>query len=206
MKTPAVKEQLIVFLKAPRPGTVKTRIAQTAGAGRACAIYLELIKAVLSGIGSLKQVELRFAPDDAAAEIRPWLRPDWTARPQGEGDLGVRLTGAFTSAFASGAERVVIIGSDCPEVKAADIRTAWRELKTHDLVVGPAVDGGYWLIGLRAPQAEVFHNITWSSDQVLAQTLAQAKLQGLRIQLLRILADIDAEEDWNAHVLENGSR
>ena len=197
------KEQLIVFLKAPRPGTVKTRIAQTTGAERACCIYRELVETVLRKLTPLKEVGLCFAPDDASSEIQPWLRPGWTARPQGEGDLGARLTRAFASAFAEGSERVVIIGSDCPEVKTADIRTAWKELQTHDLVVGPAVDGGYWLIGLRASQADLFRDINWSSDQVLAQTLAQARKQALRIQVLRILTDIDTEEDWNAYVSEN---
>lgn len=197
------KDQLIVFLKAPRPGTVKTRVAQTTGAERACSIYRELVETVLRKLSPLKEVELCFAPDDASSEIQPWLRPGWTARPQGEGDLGARLTRAFASTFADGAERVVIIGSDCPEVKTADIRAAWKELRTHDLVVGPAVDGGYWLIGLRTPQADLFRDISWSSDQVLAQTLAQARKQALRIQVLRILTDIDTEEDWNAYVSEN---
>ena len=197
------KEQLIVFLKAPRPGTVKTRIARTAGTERACCIYRELVETVLRKLNPLKEVELRFAPDDASSEIQPWLRPGWTARPQGEGDLGARLTRAFASTFANGAERVVIIGSDCPEVKTADIRTAWKELHTHDLVVGPAVDGGYWLIGLHASQADLFRDINWSSDQVLAQTLAKARKQALRSQVLRILTDIDTEEDWNAYVSEN---
>ena len=197
------KEHLIVFLKAPRPGTVKTRIAQTAGAERACGIYHELVETVLRKLNPLKEVELCFAPDDASSEIQRWLRSGWTARAQGEGDLGARLTRAFASAFANGAERVVIIGSDCPEVKTADIRTAWKELQTHDLVVGPAVDGGYWLIGLRTSRADLFRDINWSSDQVFAQTLAQARKQALRIQVLRILTDIDTEEDWNAYVSEN---
>ena len=196
------KEQLIIFLKAPRPGTVKTRLAQTAGAEKACAIYREMVGTVLDRLRPIRDAQLCFAPDEAGPEIAPWLREDWTARPQGGGDLGARLQRAFESAFASGAERVVIVGSDCPAVKAADIRTAWKELKSHDLVVGPAVDGGYWLIGLRAPQPELFREIAWSSEQVLGQTLQRARTLGLRIQLLRILTDIDTEEDWNAHVRE----
>jgi uncharacterized protein len=112
---------------------------------------------------------------------------------------------AFEAAFGSGAERVVIIGSDCPEIGVADVRAAWKQLRSHDLVVGPAIDGGYWLIGLRAPQPKLFDEITWSSDQVLGQTLQRAKLLGLRVQLLRILADIDTEADWNAYVRERDS-
>ncbi len=199
------REQLIVFVKAPRPGTVKTRIARTAGAERAGAIYREMVATVLQKVGSIHGAQLRFSPDDAANEIQPWLRHDWVAAPQGGGDLGERLQRAFADSFAGSAERVVIIGSDSPEVKSGDIRAAWKELKSHDVVLGPAVDGGYWLIGLRAPQPELFRGITWSSDQVLAQTLAQAKAIGLRVQLLRILSDIDTEDDWNAYVSEAGS-
>ena len=187
-------------MKAPQVGTVKTRIAETAGAERACAIYRQLVDRVLANIAPLKNVQLRFTPDDAADKIHPWLRTGWSAAAQGSGDLGERLHRAFQETFAEGTEGVVVIGSDCPEVGPSDVRAALKELKGHDIVLGPAVDGGYWLIALRAPHPELFSNITWSSDQVLAQTLARAKALGLRIQLLRILQDIDTEEDWNAYV------
>ena len=95
--------------------------------------------------------------------------------------------------------RVVIIGSDCPEVTTGDIRAAWRELRTHDVVLGPATDGGYWLIGLRQTRPELFAGIAWSSETVLAETLRRAKSAGLHIQLLRILADVDTAEDWEAY-------
>ena len=199
------KEQLIIFVKAPRAGHVKTRIAATAGPQRACVIYRELVAMVLKNLKPIRDAELRFSPDDGADEIQGWRHDGWTIVPQGGSDLGSRLQRAFDSAFGRGAERVVIVGSDCPEVKAADVRTAWRELKSHDLVVGPAADGGYWLIGLRAPQPELFRGITWSSDQVLGETLQHAKSLGLRIQLLRILNDIDTEVDWNAYVRDRPS-
>jgi uncharacterized protein len=194
------KERLIVFVKAPRPGLAKTRIAVTAGEPRAAAIHRELTATVLSRVGALAAVELRFMPDDAEAEIGPWRRQTWTAQAQGSGDLGERLRRAFEQSFASGAERVVIIGSDCPEVRSSDIRTAWKELKAHDLVVGPAIDGGYWLIGLRAAQPALFENIAWSTEAVLGETLQRARSLGLRIQLLRFLGDIDTESDWDAYV------
>jgi uncharacterized protein len=198
------KERLIIFLKAPRLGTVKTRIAQKMGEQRALKIYRELVETILEGVRTVPNIQLYFTPADALNEIQPWLRENWTAHAQGEGDLGERMHRAFVEAFANGAERVVVIGSDAPEVRTSDIRSAWKELKSHDVVVGPAIDGGYWLIGLRAPQPELFREIAWSSEQVLGQTLARAKSLGLKIQLLRILSDIDTEEDWNAHVRERG--
>jgi uncharacterized protein len=189
-------EQLIVFVKAPRVGEVKTRMAETMGADRACEAYREMAARLLDTLSVFDQVELRFTPHDARDEITSWLKQGWTAAAQGDGDLGARMHRASTDAFARGAERVVIIGSDCVELKTQDIRSAFRELKTFDVVVGPALDGGYWLIGLRVPRAELFQNITWSTDAVLGQTLQHAKALGLRIQLLRILSDIDTEEDW----------
>ena len=197
-------ERVIVFVKAPRMGTVKTRIAQTAGAERACAIYRQMVDGIVENLSAFKEVQLRFTPDDARQEIQEWLRDGWSAQPQGSGELGERLDRAFQENFAEGLKRVAIIGSDCPEVGTSDVRAALSELKSHDLVVGPAVDGGYWLIGLRAPRSELFRDILWSSDQVLAQTLARAKTLGLRIQLLRILTDIDTEKDWNAYVRQSG--
>jgi rSAM/selenodomain-associated transferase 1 len=161
-----------------------------------------MVGAVLQNVAAIRGVQLCFSPDDAAHEIQPWLREGWSASAQGTGDLGERLRRAFDGAFRAGAERVVIIGSDCPEAKSSDVRRAWKELKSHDVVVGPAADGGYWLIGLRAPQPELFRHIAWSSDQVLGQTLARAKSLALRIQLLRILTDIDTEKDWDAYVRE----
>jgi hypothetical protein len=191
-------EKAIVFVKAPRPGTVKTRLGQTMGPEAACAAYRRLVETLLQALASLPEVELRFAPDDAEKEIRSWLRKGWHARPQGGGDLGQRMQRAFADAFAEGASRVVIVGSDCPEVVAGDIRQAWNELTNYDVVIGPAIDGGYWLIGLAREQPGLFQNIPWSSENVLAETLRRAKDADLRIQLLRILSDVDTEKDWKA--------
>ena len=146
------EEKLIVFVKAPRPGTVKTRLAKSIGTNAACGAYCLLVETLLRRIERLENVELRFTPDDAADEIRSWLRKTWQTSPQGAGHLGERLQRAFQTAFQNGANRVVVIGSDCPEITADDIDMAWSALKMNDSVLGPARDGGYWLIGLRQPQ------------------------------------------------------
>jgi len=189
-------ERLIIFAKAPKAGQVKTRLAKTIGANAATAAYQRLVESLLSNLSAIAGVILRFAPDDCAAEIQAWLRPGWQAQPQGEGDLGCRLQRAFSDHFASGAKRVVIIGSDCPAVQCEDIRQAWKALETHDVALGPASDGGYWLIGLREPRPQLFEGIDWGTDSVLAQTLQRAKAIRLRVELLRILSDVDNEEDW----------
>jgi rSAM/selenodomain-associated transferase 1 len=189
-------EKLIVFVKAPRLGTVKTRIASTVGAARALEIYQSLVGTVLGNLRAITRVELRYTPDDAGDEIQPWLQKGWTIERQGKGDLGERMHRAFTDSLEAGAKRVVIIGSDCPKVDEGDITKAFSALRQNDLVLGPATDGGYWLIGLRAAQKTLFDNMEWSTAKVAAETLSRAKGLEMKSHLLRELADVDTEDDW----------
>jgi rSAM/selenodomain-associated transferase 1 len=197
------ERRLIVFVRAPRAGAVKTRLAQKIGANAACDAYQKLVRAVLNKIDSIPEVQLRYSPDDAESEVRPWLRPSWILSPQGAGDLGERLTRAFAESFGGGASRVLIIGSDCPWLNDADIKEAWNDLETHDLVLGPAKDGGYWLIGLREPKPELFTGISWSTGMVLEQTVKHARAGGLQFRLLRELRDVDTLGDWYAFLRDN---
>ena len=191
-------ELLIVFLKAPRPGAVKTRLARTIGTAAACAAYRSLVEALLSRLQGLNAVELRFSPDNAGSEIECWRRENWTCRAQGAGPLGQRLRSAFEQAFSSGASRVAIIGSDCPAVTVQDIDEAWKSLRTHDVVLGPASDGGYWLIGSNRPLPQLFEDIAWSTEKVFAETIARVRRGGLSVRILRELSDVDTESDWRA--------
>ncbi len=193
-------DHLIVFVKAPRPGQVKTRLAAAVGDTQAAEIYLRLLRRTVLAFSELPQVEVRFAPDEAEAEIRPWVLSPWRRRPQGEGDLGARLRRGFAEAFAGGARRVVVVGSDCPGVERGDIEAAWAALAAHDVVLGPARDGGYWLVGLRAPQPALFEEIAWGGSAVLCQTRERAAQRGLEVHLLRELADVDTLEDWEAYL------
>jgi len=192
--------RLIVFVKAPRPGRVKTRLAKDIGEEEACDAYRELAETLFENLAEIANVELCFAPANAAHELRPWLRKGWTLAPQAGGELGNRLHKAFLSAFEDGCEKVAIIGSDCPEVTAGDIREAWKRLKRRDLVLGPATDGGYWLIALKRPCAGLFQKIPWSTDRVLARTIAAGTDAGLKIDCLRPLTDIDTLDEWREFV------
>ena len=191
-----METNLIIFLKAPRRGTVKTRLAKFIGEAAACSAYQTLVTRLIENLHSLPEVELRFSPDDAGPEIRRWLQNHWWLRPQGLGDLGQRLQRAFQESFDSGAKRVVTIGSDCPAIVAEDIQMAWSALATHDVVLGPASDGGYWLIGMRAIHAELFEKIPWSTEAVLATTLSRIREKELSCHVLRELSDVDLREDW----------
>jgi len=190
------RDLLIIFVKAPRCGAVKTRIAEAIGAQAACDAYLGLVEVLIGHLRTLSNVQVRYTPDDALLEIPRWLQPTWNAAAQGQGDLGQRLQKAFKDAFSMGAARVVIIGSDCPEVNEQDIQSAWTALDDHDLVLGPAEDGGYWLIGLSAEQPALFENISWSTGAVFEQTVARANAAKLSTRLLRKLRDIDTIDDW----------
>jgi len=192
-------DQLIVFLRAPRLGTVKTRLAAVIGEVPALAAYRELLAATLAVVAEWERVELRFTPDDARAELTSLGRPNWSYRPQGGGDLGDRLIRSFAEGFAAGARRIVVIGSDCPWLTAEDLSAAWLALETADVVVGPADDGGYWLIGLRRPQPELFRGVGWGGATVLAETQRRAELRGLQSRLLRQLPDVDTAADWQAY-------
>ncbi len=184
--------RIIVFVKAPRPGFVKTRLAAAIGNEAACDAYRRLTETVLAHLAPLPHLELRFTPDGAETEIVPWLRKGWSTRPQGEGDLGERMHRAFIEAKGP----AIIIGSDCPQVELSDLRTAAKTLQAHDAVIGPATDGGYWLIGLNAPCPALFEGIEWSTAGVLQSTLTKAKDEGLSVQLLRELTDVDDWESW----------
>ena len=184
--------RIIVFVKAPRPGFVKTRLAVVIGDVAACKAYRQLTAAVLTKLTSLPNVEIRFTPDDAKDEIKSWLRKGWGAKPQGEGDLGQRMHHAFKEADGP----AIIIGSDCPYLETSDLQAASDTLQTHDAVMGPAADGGFWLIGLATPCPAIFEGVHWSTHTVLIETLANAELMNLSFQLLRELIDVDTVEEW----------
>jgi rSAM/selenodomain-associated transferase 1 len=188
--------RLTVLLKAPRLGTVKTRLAAHLGPESALAAYRRLVEALLAKLSPLPHVDLRFAPDDAGSEIAHWLQSGWTSSPQGAGDLGVRLEQTFTNHLSRSPERLVVIGADCPEVAPTDIQTAWSALEATDVVLGPATDGGYWLIGLKAPRPALFQNMPWSTDTLLKETLGRAAGLGLTVATLRTLSDVDTLGDW----------
>ena len=190
------RDCLMIFLKAPRPGYAKTRLAKDPGPDLAANAYRQMLDTLLQHLRSIKPVQLFFDPPDARSEIIPWLQPSWRAHPQSSGDLSQRLSHAFQSAFATGFSRVAVIGSDTPHITPADIQLAWDSLADHDVVLGPATDGGYWLISLKQWFPSLFENIPWSSPAVLSTTLDRARASALKVFLLRELSDIDTAADW----------
>jgi hypothetical protein len=127
--------------------------------------------------------------------MEEWLGSHISYRSQGRGDIGTRMAQAFSQAFNQGKKRVVIVGSDCPGINEATVRTAFDSLAQFDLVLGPANDGGYYLIGLRQEETKLFEDIPWGTAQVGARTLEIANQLGLRWVKVEPLDDVDRAED-----------
>ncbi len=201
---PTSPEQLLVFAREPVLGRVKTRLAAGIGAEAALAVYRELLAltaAAVAGAQVAATVWLAEAPAPGPADpARP--RPEWPGRPwrvQPAADsLGARMAHAFAAAFAGGAARVVIVGTDCPGLSAGLLRQAFDHLQIHDLVLGPAADGGYYLLGMNKLRPDLFANKNWSTATVLPDTLADAARLGLRVARLPTLHDVDSAQDLAA--------
>lgn len=188
---------LIVFAKAPRPGQVKTRLARTLGDVPAAELYRRLAEATLcrtAPVAAEYRRVVAFAPADARDEMAAWLPGETLAPQHGEG-LGERMAAAFGDAFDAGARRVVLVGSDVPGLQRGHVVQAFAALDGHELALGPARDGGYYLIGLRAPQPGLFADVPWSTPAVLGLTLERAARLSLRVRLLATLRDVDTPED-----------
>ena len=195
----APRDTLIVFAKAPRPGRVKTRLAHDVGHKEAAEIYASLGRAVIDGVREGPyRIVVRFDPPGAEDEMRSWLGSDGLAfLPQHPGDLGARMSAALEHAFRD-SERVCIVGTDVPDLNRGVVRKAFEALSQADICLGPALDGGYYLIALRRPHPALFTDIRWSTDTVLSATVERIRAAGLTHALLPALRDIDTIADLEA--------
>ena len=198
---------LIVFARYPTPGRTKTRLIGHLGAQGAAALQDAMTRHTLAqaaawNVARAERIEVRFTGTDGGAPAMAQRYGEtWIYNPQGAGDLGRRMRRAMRDAFQDGAGCVLIIGTDSPGITPEILHEAFAALKTHDLVLGPARDGGYYLIGLGRPCEELFTNISWGRRSVLSQTLKAAELAGLSVHLLRPLGDVDRPCDlpiWDA--------
>jgi uncharacterized protein len=185
---------LIIFTRYPRPGQAKTRLIPALGPAGAARLQIAMTQHSLLQARGLKRPIAIYYTNGKARELRDWLGEDLAYFTQADGDLGAKMLGAFCDTLAEGTG-AVIIGTDCPSIDTQLLAQAFQRLETADLVLGPALDGGYYLIGLRRAIPALFENIAWSTDQVLSQTLAIANRLNLSIHLLPELPDIDRPED-----------
>lgn len=192
---------ILVFLKSPEPGKVKTRLAATIGAQRAADLYCGWIGEVFGRLQPLRE-RMRvvgFVEGGPLSAFREWtqLADDWW--PQPEGDLGHRLQDGFRRAHAGGGA-VVAVGTDCLELDAEVVMRAVAELRGHDAVFGPAADGGYYLVGTARALPGFFAGIRWSSEHTLADHLARCCDRCWSAGLLSPRHDIDTWDDWQAYL------
>lgn len=199
--SPSPASALGVMAKAPIPGYAKTRLAEGLGTERAVEIYEDLLRSLLKKLEELKEVEqtVIFTP---AEQDRIWFEdhcPDRETRLQRGEIMGDRLGNACGSLKDGGAEKILLIGADVPGLTPEILRRALLLLDDKDLVLGPSPDGGYYLIGMKEYQEEIFLGIPWSSPQVLGRTLTNADQLGLSRAFLPTLLDIDTVEDWEKY-------
>jgi rSAM/selenodomain-associated transferase 1 len=186
---------LLVFQKNAILGKVKTRLAVSVGDEKALEIYHWLTERTHLVAKELSVDKYLFF-SDFIPERSEYPSQFFKAELQSGTDLGGRMRMAFEFLFSKGYEKVVIIGTDCPTLTARLLKTAFRSLETAELVIGPASDGGYYLMGMNQFFPELFESIPWSTDQVLELTLDRADKLGLEYDLLDVLSDIDTLDDW----------
>lgn len=204
MSPPSLGQPVVAaFFKAPRPGEVKTRLAESIGIAAATQLYREMAEQQLREVPPEFVTEVHYAPRGARNEMREWLGRHLHFHAQVGGDLGRRLAHGVAQAHARWQGPVLIIGADCPSLDAATLRAAVEVLRTHDVVLGPATDGGYYLFGLRRPAPQLFAGIPWSSPQVLATTLDRVRASGMTYDLLPEYADIDDESGLLRYLAAN---
>jgi len=185
---------LLIFVRRPEAGKVKTRIARRAGEAAALWIYYQLLRhtrRVADGVHADRYVF--YADTPPAQDV--WQETLYCKRQQVEGTLGMRMLAAFQEVFALGYRRAVIIGSDCHTLTPEHIHEAFIRLEACDVVIGPARDGGYYLLGLNRLIPPLFEGIEWSTSRVLDQTLQRVRRQHLTAHLLDTLSDVDEWED-----------
>lgn len=190
---------LIVFCRYPTPGQVKTRLISALGPAGAADLMRRLTAHTLQqaqAFATVQNINLIIYYDGGSTpQLQDLFGQHLCYRPQANGDLGTRLLAALTDVLAARRQPVVIIGSDCPDLSKAILSEAFARLQDHDLVLGPALDGGYYLIGLKDRHPALFQQIPWGTAQVLALTLQRADQSGLHTALLPTLRDIDRPTD-----------
>lgn len=192
-----MKNTLLIFIRNPVLGKVKTRLAHTLGQEEALRIYLILLEKTRDAALACPAERWLFYSDEVDKQD-PWPSDRFQKYVQHTGDLGERMEAAFQQAFDTGAEKVVIIGSDCPALSGSVLLNAFEWLETTDFVLGPVPDGGYYLLGMKSPESSVFHGIAWSTETVRETTINKIQSAGKSVALLPMLSDVDTEADWTA--------
>lgn len=187
------KHALLIFAKNPVAGKVKTRLAATIGNEAALVVYHKLLQHTFKSTQDLDLDKFVFY-SEFKEEDDLWKK-GFSKELQTGNHLGERMRNAFDLILNKGYQKAVIIGTDCPYIDAEIIEDAFKVLNSSDIVIGPAEDGGYYLIGIKMNHSELFENIQWSTNSVLSATIEKCIELKLSYSLLKLLNDIDDEQD-----------
>lgn len=192
-------DKIIIFTRYPEPGKTKTRLIPVLGAEGAAELQRRMTEHVLGqaqGLAARREVSIEICyKGDGAALLSRWLGHRVSYSEQHAGDLGTRMHAAFKKAFLEGSDRVLLVGTDLPGLTDNILETAFENLHGHDVVLGPARDGGYYLVGLKRLCPSLFCDMQWGTHEVLARTLDSADRNGLSVKLVELMNDVDRPED-----------
>ena len=193
------KNALITFIRVPELGKVKTRLAAELGNHEALRIYrllLDHTRGVCLGVDASRYLYYATTPTKDS-----WSEIDFIKKAQHGLDLGERMANAFQDAFVLN-DKVVIIGSDCPQLSSSIIEDTFETLDHKNVVIGPTYDGGYFLLGMDSFYPFLFSNVEWSTDKVFAETKKRLIEKDISFEVLNPLGDVDYAKDWNEHGLD----
>ena len=194
----SIDQCVIVFLKVPQKTSVKTRLAKSLGPEVATNLYTHFVTDILTTLKRSRHKHIIcFYPPDAQPEAAEWMGHDQILWPQQGDGLGARMANALTRSFSNGYQKALLMGTDFPDLSTQVIDTAFHSLTANDAVIGPAVDGGYYLIGFRADTflPTVFDEMPWGTKGVFSETIKAFRNKGLKIHVLPQWRDIDTYED-----------
>ena len=188
------KKALLIFTKNPELGKCKTRLASSIGDESALNVYEQLL-AYTSDFTAKVNAECIVYYSNKITQQDHWDAKHFTKKIQVDGDLGIKMASAIKENLDAGYEKVVLIGSDCAEINETDVENAFEALNTSEVVIGPALDGGYYLIGMRTFIPSLFQDKSWSTPDLINETISTLKKQQISFSLLSEKSDIDYEED-----------
>lgn len=195
---------LIIFVRLPKPGQVKTRLGEKLGMERACEIYDSFARHAFRLGESMRRtgvdVYVFFDPVATELEIRSWVNHSFSFAPQEGATLGERMKNAFGHTFRDGVSATVIIGTDIPDLTGETLQTAFDQLRKFDTVIGPSTDGGYYLLGMTRPGRDLFEGMQWSTGSVLSDTVARLRKLCASYGFVETLSDIDTFEDYEEYL------
>jgi uncharacterized protein len=199
------KKCMLLFIKFPEKGTVKSRLAKDIHEDSALSLYRNFVFDILKTLKTRKyQLKLCFCPPDDLDKVSAWLGKGYSYMPQQGKDLGERMKNAFRETFSEGFAKVLLIGSDIPDLTCTIIEEAY-EFDNYDAVIGPSLDGGYYLIGFKYDtfSPEIFEGMHWGTDRIFRDTMDVLRKKRYRVHILPEKRDIDTLEDLRAFFEHN---